>query len=243
MPAAKPSPRLWRKTAPPEPDALEDRRADDHRQRHRPGEHVRVLPGEAAPARGGQGGAVPRDARGQRGGLGEPEGEPVGGRCASPRSRTWGRRSAITIAAAPTSSPTAVASGPPRSPLDRLLERDAAAAPAGGRRARAPRPCGGRRSAAPRRSPAAGRPAARRPRRRAARPRSSSAARGPGRPRPSPASHGNQGEVGGAGDRKQLGRPLNGAEDDRPRPPHHEAGAPRRPPRRLSDLRPRRPPR
>ena len=35
---------------------------------------------------------------------------------------------------------------------------------------------------------------------------------------------GDQGEVCGAGDRKKLGRPLHGAEDDRPRPLDHEAG-------------------
>ena len=223
MPAAKPArasrgrPRRRSRTP------LSDGRADDDRQGHRPGEHVGVLPGEAAPACGRQRRAVSRHAGCQRGGLGETEGETVGGR-RGPAVPDLGPAIRDHHAGRAHQQPKGGRDRPTESPLDRLLEHDAEqrrreegerdhrglAAVEGpqlfGDHPPLPHEQRGGGTRVQRDLEALlqlGVPPVRVP---------------PGEPR-------NQGEMGGAGDRKQLGRPLHGAEDDRPRPFHQPSGA------------------
>ena len=103
---------LGRGAAAGEAGALERGGADDDRQRDRPREQVRLVAGEAAPAGGGQGDAVARDAGASAAACARPRARPSAG-VASPRPRRCGRVSATSIAAAPASRPTAVARGPP----------------------------------------------------------------------------------------------------------------------------------
>ena len=100
---------------------------------------------EASQARRGQRRAVPRDARGQRGRLGEPEREPVGRGRAPLGPRRCGRGPPRPSPAAPASSPTAVASGPPsRRSIGRSKAKPRS--PGEGTRARPPPAFGRRRS-------------------------------------------------------------------------------------------------
>ena len=203
------SPRLRRR------DALQRGGADDHRQGDGPREHVGVLAGESAPARGGQGRAVARHAGSQRGGLGEPEREPIGGAGFTARATL---RPAVGERPSPRPRPAARSPSAAGRPRRRSIWRSNAS----------PQSTGGRKESA---STAALRVEAPQLLRDHLPLADQQRGGRPGVQRdlealaqlgvvalPVPAGEPwDQREVGGARDRQQLGRPLHGAEDDRPR--------------------------
>ena len=180
------------------------------------------------PAGGGQGHAVARDARVSAAAWATPRARPSVG-AASPRPRYCGRGSAASIAAAPTSSPSAVARGPPRR---RSIGRSSGSRRGGGEEGEAEH-------ARPAQVEAAQLlgdqpPLADQERRRGAGVQGDLEALAQLRVDllPVPAGEpGDEDDVGGAGDRQQLGRALDDPERERRR-----AGS-----RRLPSLKRRRP--
>ena len=197
-------------------------RADDDRQRDRAREQVRLVAREAPPARGRQRGAVARDPGRQRRRLGEAERQPVDAR---PPRRA---RAAAAGCRRPASAPRRPAARPRSPAARRAVARSAARArsrpTAAGAKERAR--TAARRASKARSSLAIRRALADQQRRRGAGVQRDLEALAQLRVEPVPVPAGEPGDeddVGGAGDRQQLGRTLDQSERD---------GAPGRDPRR-----------